>query len=185
MKLLALDPGIRGCGAALFAEGRLVACDYVKNPVTVGNRAHEARTMASAVVAWAGFPEPDEVIAEYPQVYTVAFSKGDNNDLLALAGVDGALAALYPTTHFETYLPREWKQTMSKGVCASRVLRRLDPDELATLQKAAAKLRVTDIPALIKKDPEGKHLLFNALDAVGIGLKHVGRFEPRHSWEAA
>ncbi len=168
-RLLSLDPGIRGCGVALFTDGRLTACDYVKNLVKKGNDLEAIRAMAEAVLMWAlGAPVPTMLVCEFPQVYTAAFSRGDNNDLLALAGVGSALAALYPSVPVTTVLPREWKGQAPKEVMHARIKSRLDGPE-------------TDV--WVAAQYRGKSLFHNTADAVGIGLFHLGRLAPKKSWE--
>ncbi len=166
MKLLALDPGIRGCGVAFFIDGKLSYCDYVKNPAKTGNRITEIRDMALAIKGWGEYA--NEIVCEYPQVYTASLSKGDNNDLLALAGVGSALAALHPQVRVTTVLPREWKGQLTKEACEARIRSRLDTAELAILD------------AMVKRVGAKSH---NAVDACGIGLHAVGRFAPKRSWE--
>jgi hypothetical protein len=144
--LLAVDPGIRGCGAALFtvASKRLVACAYVKNPIRKGNDVQAALEMARAVLEWEKpirpLDGPTHLVVEIPQMYTLKHQKGDQNDLLPLAAVDGALAALYqvPVT---TYLPREWKGQIDKDATAARVTTRLDAAE----HDRARRLRRCDV----------------------------------------
>ena len=161
--ILAIDPGIRGVGAALFVNSWLEACAYVANPSTKGNGPLECLTMAKAVNKWCqlmGHLVIDELVVEWPQVYKV--SKGDPNDLLALAGVDAALAVeFYQGPYFKMthYKPREWKGTAPKEVFAKRILSRLTPDELLLI-------------------PSG-YLAHNAIDAVGTGLYKLGKLEPK------
>lgn len=170
--LLAIDPGIRGVGAALFLDGKLCAAKYVRNPVKKGNDfnavmgvADEVRDVA-AVWGLEHDPmalRPFRAVLEYPQVYTASKSKGDNNDLLPLAAVDGAIVALLgaPATRV---LPREWKGTITKEAVEHRVISRLGPEEILV---ASAAFR------------DAKSLAHNVVDAVGIGLHALGRFTPK------
>ncbi len=168
MKLLALDPGIRGCGVALFTEGRLVACDYVKNPVTKGDDFDAILAMGRAVLGRLQGYGPFDLIAEYPRVYLAAKSKGDNNDLLPLVGV-GAVVATFANSAVRVY-PASWKGQLPKDVCHARIRSRLDAAELVILEAAAKR---------------AKSLAHNMIDAVGIGLHHLGRFAPKKAWETA
>ncbi len=173
MKTLALDPGIRGCGVALFAEGRLVACDYVKNPVTKGDDFDAIVAMGRAVRDWRwvgatmlGSGHGFDLVAEYPRIYTAAKSKGDNNDLLPLVGV-GAAVATFASSAVRVF-PDTWKKQLPKDVCHARIRSRLDAGELVLLEAAAKR---------------AKSLAHNMVDAVGIGLHHVGRFAPKKAYE--
>lgn len=167
-RLLAVDPGIRGCGFSFFNDGRLVAAAYVKSIERRGNRAHEAVQMARSVLDVFKYTEaPNELAVEWPQVYAsrirAGVTKEDPNDLLALTAVDAAIAALLnvPVT---SYFPAEWKGQLTKEACRQRIETRLSDDELRTADAAAR---------------EAKSLDHNMWDAIGIGLHHLGRFARR------
>lgn len=169
--VIAVDPGIRGCGVALFKGEVLIACEYVRNPVKKGADLDAVVGVSRLVAAFAlvrtarsNLPVVDRAFLEFPQVYTASKSKGDNNDLLPLAAVDGAIAALLgcPATRVA---PRDWKGSMAHEAVEHRVLSRLIDGERDVL--AAAEKRA------------GKTLAHNVTDAVGIGLHAVGRFTPR------
>jgi hypothetical protein len=171
--VIAVDPGIRGCGVALFRGGVLVDCEYVRNPVKKGADFDAVVGAARAVDAWCfrsleAIPNDvgwsTRVVLEFPQVYTASKSKGDNNDLLPLAAVDGAIAALLgcPATRVA---PRDWKGSMAHEAVEHRVASRLDGDEMFVIDEAFGRA--------------GKTLAHNVTDAVGIGLHAVGRFTPR------
>ncbi len=172
MRLLALDPGIRGCGVALFDDnGRLAACDYVKNPVTKGDDFTAVLSLVQRVVVWVSDASTvsirfHEVVAEWPRVYTIAKSKGDPNDLMPLVGIGCAVAT--SAMNATRVYPHEWKGQMTKEVCHQRIRSRLDLDETNILNDACLR---------------AKSLAHNVLDSVGIGLHHLGRFEPKRSWE--
>lgn len=162
--ILVNDPGIRGCGAARFELGRLVRAAYVRNPSKRGNGIEECREMAQALARW-GAPDVDTVVSERQRIYTLAKqSKNgawrDPNDLLPLTGVSVALAALLPEAKAIGYFPDEWGGQVDKEVKNARALERLTPAERATIEDAGA-------------------LTHNILDAIGIGLHHLGRFARR------
>ena len=163
--ILAVDPGIRGVGAALFVNSWLEEADYIFNSSERGNGPLECATMAKAVKrvcdGW-GVTGVDRLVLEWPQVYDDAHSKGDKNDLLPLAGIDAALVMAFMTNPlFEVtyYIPKAWKGTAPKAVMGQRILSRLTPTELALI-------------------PSG-HLAHNVIDAVGIGLYYLGKLEPK------
>lgn len=159
----AVDPGIRGCGVAVFSNGRLIVAAYVRSPVKSGCDAAAAAAMGEAVAE--RLPCLGELALEWPRVYASRIregrSKADPNDLLALCGVQAVVAARcrLPSGSVRCYAPSDWKGQMPKGVCGLRVRSRLDPVELGILDDA-------DCPP---------SLMHNVLDAVGIGLHHVGR----------
>ena len=159
--LLALDPGIRGCGVSLFDSTKTLAeAHYVENTARTGNKAAECVSMAEAVRSFAARWSVTTVVVEWPQVY-VKRLRTNPNDLLALAGVDSALCALFPRCKHVTYLPMEWKQQIDKEAHHRRAMARLSEAECGCIK----------LPA--------KDLQHNVFDAIALGLKHLGRLEPK------
>ncbi len=119
--------------------------------------------MARAVVDFMTFhaSEPDVLVFEWPQVYGDVRGK-DPNDLLALCGVDAAIAMFFSAKTF-TYLPAQWKGQMKKAPCHERIRGRLSAGELQVALKGAA--------------VAGK-LAHNMWDGIGIGMHHLGRLKP-------
>jgi hypothetical protein len=176
LRLLAVDPGIRGCGAALFEDRELVKAGYVKNGVKEGDNPKAILSMALELMNWIGDwwkapfyykPGEQELVIEWPQVYRAGKLKGDPNDLLPLAGIGCALGA-YLELHGATvrYLPREWKGQLPKDVVQRRVIERLSLEEVANIELAGARSH-------------------NIYDAVGLGLFHLKRFDPRRGRDVA
>ncbi len=158
--LISVDPGIRATGVGVFMDKTLISSQYLYNPMSKGLGPDASSAMAWAVHEWLIYTFPNLVgslVMEWPQVYTV--SKGDPNDLLPLAGVDAALVALLrvPSTH---YLPFDWKGQLPKEVMCQRAFERLTDDE---------KTKVHNVGALTH----------NVLDAIGVGLHHLGRLKPK------
>lgn len=154
--LLAVDPGIDGCGCALFAGPVLVLAHYVKNPASdLATLAERVKCMAIAVNdAHEGVRA---LVIELPQAYAKkSKQKGRQQDLITLALVVGAVLDRQgvPST---TLFPYEWKRQMPKAITRRRVGKRLDATERATIVLPAASLQ------------------HNVYDATGIGLHHVGR----------
>jgi hypothetical protein len=154
--LLAIDPGLRGCGVALFRDGELEQAVYVEGH----NHAQRAAcwlAMVGAVDDFVGRRTVGQLVLELPQVYTAAKSKGDNNDLIQLAAVCGGLSHTFRTAEQRVYLPAEWKGQVPKEIVHARIMTRLKPHE-----KAAISCRK-------------QSLLHNVLDGTGLGLKFLDR----------
>lgn len=188
--LLAIDPGIRGSGAALFGSGargdviarprvpsgELFAACYVKSPAKSGNGPAECLAMAGAIVTWAveviGHPSAalviDRVVFEWPRIYQDdhKVKRTDNNDLLPLPGIGCAVCAFLPHAEHVSLHPDEWKKQQGKGTTAGRILGG---------ERARGRLTAAEQARITRKGAKDH----NTLDAIGIGLKHVGRFE-RH-----
>lgn len=172
--ILAVDPGIRGCGCAVFDGGKLVKAAYVPNLVEEGNRACEAASMAAGVERWfRGLFDPawfklDALALEWPHIYAKRIREGktkeDPNDLLALCGVQASIATLLEEAETYSYLPAEWKGQMKKEPCHQRI---------------ADRLAVPEQNVLILASDEAGSLSHNIWDAVGIGLFHLGRFDKK------
>lgn len=159
--MICVDPGLRGCGVACFDDGtgELSWAGYVKNPNKKdrGPRAHYE--MASAVANMLHRSDFDaQLVVEFPVIYP-GVSEIDPNDLVDLAGVDGALAAhmIRPET-VRHVTPREWKGQVPKKIMNRRVLSKLSDIEKSRIEKVGAK----------------DH---NTLDAIGIGLHMLGRLK--------
>ncbi len=170
MYMLSVDPGIRGCGIACFADGVLYGAAYVESPLQRSDLDVAACVaMARAVVAYCAWSTPggfDEVVCEWPQIYTPGKMKGDPNDLPPLVGVDCAICASYPNAKHVSYRPAEWKGGLPKfgksgeNPMEQRVMLRLDEKERAAIWW-----------------PSAKSLAHNVTDSLGLGLFHLGRFE--------
>lgn len=161
--LLAVDPGTRGCGVALFDGQRLILADYVYNPSKFRGdaRMSDCLAMAHAALDWVLPTRLDEIVIEHMVIYHSGRGKrgADPNDLLRLAEIGGAICVLSGAAA-KSYSAKEWKGSLPKEICHRRVLDRLSIDERSRLQGPMS-------------------LLHNVLDAVGIGLHHLGRLEVR------
>jgi len=163
---LAVDPGIRGCGVALFIEGKLLEATYIKNPVKKGNDPEVSANMAYEVFAWyctqiEKFPVIDiELLLEKQQTYGGKAARGDANDLFPLAAINGALVAYIKSRRTISYFPREWKGNVNADIMIERIKSRLTTEEMSTVMLTSA-----------------KSLHHNIWDAVGIGLYHLCRLE--------
>ena len=154
---VSIDPGLRHLGLATFCDETLTYAGLIKNPETTA-RGPKAWVAMAEVVA----REVDDRVlmthdfaSEVPQVY--ARGPGDPADLLELAGVVGAVAAVIGAGRATGYLPRVWKGQVPKAVMCRRIEDRLSDDEKDAVEKCPASLR------------------HNVLDAIGIGLYHLGR----------
>lgn len=151
-----MDPGLRGCGVALFRDEELEQAVYVEGNGSA-QRAEAWVQMVSAVREFVGTRRVERLVVELPQVYVAVRTKGDPNDLVQLGAVVGALCLAFQEATQHVFLPAEWKGQVPKEIVHARVASRLS---------AAEQGRITC---------RRKSLLHNVLDAVGIGLKDLGR----------
>ena len=170
--ILAIDPGLRHFGAALFDGVTLARAALIRNPIKTGNDLAVGFAACEALIRWLGdrtvIGSIHTVIVEIPRVYPAANQKGDQNDLIALAGVAYALAcAVVSAEKRVRYFPREWKGTIDGDTMVKRIEARLSAQEQAAIETCPASLR------------------HNVIDAIGIGLKYVDRLEPHRVFPGA
>lgn len=164
--ILALDPGLNASGCALFDSGTLQRAWLVRPyRESIDSNLQRIRRMARQIYACLPDFERNAIsalVGEWPQVYTAGKGKGDPNDLLPLAGVVAGVACLLPEhIRASTYSPRDWKGTTDGDKFTEKIESRLTEEERTRIAPCAPGLR------------------HNVLDAVGIGLKAVGRLEKR------
>lgn len=168
--ILAIDPGVRACGVAVLRDDvTLFRAALVKSPVTAGNDAAACVAMALAVTGWVSslqvipWDTKHTLVVEWPRVLSASRQRAakrdvDQNDLLALVGVDCAVAMAYrETMSLVTVFPDQWKGQVPKTVMNARVWERLSSEERENVTK---------------KD-------HNVLDAVGLALYQAGRLTRR------
>lgn len=157
--LVTIDPGLRHCGLAVFRDGVLRAAYLVRLGADDAQTAAARFALATQVFSLAG--HPDRLVIELPRIYPAARQKGDQNDLIQLATVAGAVVGRVLARHVEFIYPRTWKGTINADVMTERITERLTADESTRVEKCPASLS------------------HNVYDAIGIGLHVLGRLEPR------
>lgn len=162
--LVAVDPGINGCGVAVFERQLLTRAFYCKNDCPKAQKDHYYRAAAMAAAVWditvALKPCPQSLIVEYPRVYRAGKGKGNPSDLLLLTAVGGALAVLayrQGVPHIQTVEPEQWKGQLPKEISHARILATLTSQEKCNIVACA------------------QSYMHNVLDAIGIGLWRVSR----------
>lgn len=164
----ALDPGLDHPAVAIFSPaGVLEYAARVRVPgklakLCTAERCRQiAHLVADPVIAACADCPITMFVYELPQIYTAIKSKGDPNNLMKLGPLCGAVSALLDCACQE-YLPGEWSHKTKKitrgdpwaSQRGHRVRGRLTDEEAATVQAT-----------------------HDAVDAVGIGLHHLGRFD--------
>lgn len=175
--MVALDPGLRMCGVAVFKDKVLVSAQVVHN-----DPAHSALRGAKTWLAMAaevkfvvqphcpfGDSGDATLVHELMQVYGLGNRKGDPADLIELAGVAGAVVGVLDPFHAVSYLPREWKGSTPKKVHQVRILSKLDAVEESQIEG--------DLTRVKDRSAAEDAVVRNAVDAVGIGLFHLGRLK--------
>jgi hypothetical protein len=167
--IVSFDPGLREAGFAVFSGGLLARAVLIRNPEKVKRDGPAWYSMSQEVGRVFGQPtcfgtptswEKFAFVSEIPQVYREGQSANvDPADLTNLAGVVGAVIGALNPNEVHTYVPAKWKGQVPKDIHNKRILARLDAEERAILDAVKC-------PASLKH---------NVIDAVGIGLFHLGR----------
>jgi hypothetical protein len=158
-QMIAIDPGLRGSGVAVFNEQtkQLLKAKYVKNPAITDRGPACWVRMAQAINGWLEYDGSQQIIIEYQRL-RIGREKGDPNNMMELQGVVGAISGLFYEWPPVAYFPEQWKGTIKKEVMTQRILNRLTPEELLVIGPLNSKSH-------------------NTIDAVGIGLYHLGRLK--------
>lgn len=168
--VVALDPGMRRPGLAIFAGGTLVHAASFPEPAArrcvdrLDRAMSAAHLIYSATVEVIGDTPVDLFASEFPQIYGAGYSEVDPNTLLPMVLQIGALAALLACEQHRTFLPRDWTLGTSKDDGAKR----------RRLPSSRARLIGKNLTPREKQLYEGDADP-DATDAIGIGLFALGR----------
>lgn len=168
MITLAIDPGIRSPGAAVFVDETLIAATRIKVPAAVHkqNLGDRVCIVARLINGWFQtlYPVGEiELVYEWPQIYRASRSKGDPNALLKTLAIGAAASALVRADRVFTPTPHDWARNTSKATSG-------DP-----WNSPRAKMVDRRLSAAERAHVPSSH---DAIDAVAIGLWQIGRFEP-------
>lgn len=188
-EMISLDPAFgvhSSVGVAHWRAGKLVGCARVQLEKLPDRQAAEesaggrCQRMGRTVLQWiaARNAEPRTYVYEWPQVYRAARSPGDPNDLIGLAAVGAsvgmALALLMAQRNIGleilTCTPGDWAGQLPK-------VKSGDPWKSQRGQRIAVRISPAEREAIPRSH--------DALDAVGIGLYVLGRFERRRVFPGA
>lgn len=185
--LLAVDPSLNSPGLALFGQDGLIAATRLNTiefkDLPDGERwLRVARALAAWVLPQLKQAQPDllTVIFERPQIYTREKSKGDPNQLAAIAGVASCLVGILsqsgPVTVSSPH-PHEWIGQLAKTchVCKKNLKKCPECKGSAWNTPRGRRIRSRLTQAEIALVPDQN----DAIDAVGLGLYSLGRLAPR------
>jgi len=189
---LALDPGYKQSGIALFSDDRLIYAALIEI-APKDNLAAQWQAIAEATKDAINFRILDQygvnVATEIMQV-DGRTGRSQANALLQLQGVAGAVCGFVTTAESFGYKPSTWNKNRAKSGNHTRILRRLDKHERFDLVYHSEKITDGDKKSLmesLKPKIAGYDQLYeraadektgqaeHVLDAVGIGLYHLGR----------
>lgn len=173
MITVGVDPGVHACGVGVMSGNTLIAAALVTTDegrgTSPGRLAFQVwEFVARHLRARASFEGMGRFVIEYPQAYEPGQQKGDQNDLIRVALVAGAVAGVAwdrAQCTAELILPRVWKGTVKKEAMTERIENRLEIDEK------------------FKIEPVAQNLRHNVIDGVGIALWATGRLERRRVYD--
>lgn len=158
--LITVDPGVQGCGLALFDNKRLDFAAYIKktNGQVAYNVADEINSLIKIDIS---AHDIVELVIEIPQIYDSAHQKGDQKDLVDLAVISGAIAGACrnSVTNMLFVRPAEWKGQTPKHITEIR----------ARACLSSAEKRCTVLAA------KAKTKAHNVWDAIALGLWRLKR----------
>jgi len=150
VRLVAIDPGARSVGIAVFEYAELYSTRWL-----------EAPNVTALIDLIGPLSSVDVVAVEVPQVYPGSRSLAPAGDLISVAFTAGAVAATCRAPNWLTFAPARWKGNAPKEAIRKRILSTLSPSEISTLNAQLTLIA-----------PSKQH---NAFDAVGIGLYALNR----------
>jgi hypothetical protein len=166
---LFIDPGIseeNGTGWAHFVENIGVAfvhsCGLVQAPrnYPLWRKCLFIMHHVNAAAAPGTGGPYDLLVIEHMRVYPIARMKGDPNDLLDLAVLEGTLLQISAAD--QKLVPaRDWKGQVPKNVMKPRIQRSLSEAERSVVRDATQSMNAKAAS--------------NVWDALGLGLHHYGR----------
>lgn len=176
LKFASIDPGKWSVSVAIWTEHdctcrlcpknsvRLTWAGLLNNPhkEDQAERAERWGQLARVVNAMIAVKTGDvsaatSLILEIPQVYGGVRDE-DPNDLIDLAGVQGAIVGVTGAVVEWSPLPREWKGQLPKEVSAQRVEAKLTEEEKRRIEWPAKRLR------------------HNVYDAIHMGIVFLERY---------
>lgn len=163
-RLIAIDPGVRMCGYAIFNKRKLAEAGIVRTKYdNLYSQVFVLTNLLSNEIIYSKpCVEPfNNFVIELPVVYDKKQQKGDPNDLIRLAFVAGAITRGLCGSHFPRALtptPREWKGTLKKEIHHERIKRACPEAE----------------PIALKTAKTYRH---NVYDAIGLGLWALERID--------
>lgn len=167
--LIALDPGLRKAGLAIYQDGSLshalTVRSHCEDDDVATAAAAMARSCADAVGGWAlPYGSPATWVVETQQHYA---GKSVAADLVALTTATGWIlgVCVWPNSRVHLVLPRVWKGQLKKEIVRSRVQAILNADELAAFRLPDGRRQGT-----------ADRASHDAWDAVALGAWALGRW---------
>lgn len=159
MYTLAIDPGVRELGWALFRMDEFVTGGVSSVPGTLPNLGHNVSQHRRNIYNATGHLHVDFVAVEAME-YADRRAKSVPADLLRVQWVGAALGGMF-ATQITPVTPTTWKRSVPKDIHHKRIRAKLTKREAVALERAE-----TAVAAGLRH---------NLVDAVGIGLWAVRR----------
>lgn len=125
--ILGVDPGLSATGVCLWNPiKQILSFETIRTDFHPLWGLHERCVfIANQVNESLGGRKPDVMVIEHMQVYQQRKQKGDPNDLVDLAFLEGVIAQRVRAGACLTPTPRQWKGSIDKKVHHRRLMREL------------------------------------------------------------
>lgn len=165
---LAIDPGKKLCGAALFVDDKLRFLEVIEGagPLEVIHAVDDWYLDKLMRLNHNAFQPISLLVVEGQTIYR-GVSRENPNDLLPLAFVSGGICALVDAEEVRNPSPKEWTGSVKKAVRHQRLLARMSAEDRALVEGLTCSNR----------------LAHNAVDAIGLGLFALGLLRPHAAKE--
>lgn len=160
--LVSIDPGV-AAGVAVWEDRELASAWLVQSTGAAEFVDHSKTIIATLRYRFGAALEGARLICEVPQIYHQSKQKGDQNDLIYLTLLVGAIAVRFaPIGEVTLVTPFDWKKNTPKEVMTKRTQAVLSPAEQARIEL-----------------PRATKIQHNVWDAVGIGYYHLKKGNKR------
>lgn len=159
---------------------RLLSVDPGVNSIYVATWCGQELRTVGETTNW--MLNSDHIVIECPTLYQGRVVDTDQRDILNLVRTVERVKVLSNYDHWKEYLPRDWKGQDKKWITHHRVLTSLTDAERKTVKRACGEdiaeyVEAACVAAAEHKKPKYSRKSHNLLDAVGIGLHHLGRLK--------
>lgn len=160
--IMSIDPGLEYFAAAFWLHGNLIKADFYEAESTnaeLAQRALYTGNLFEATLKQSPLDAVSLVVFECPVIYPK--SKAPPTDIMALYGAVVAMASICTKRYILSRFvePRKWKGNVPKEVFGKRIEAKLMDKERKLAQ--------------LDRFPKTKR--HDVVDAIGIGLWHLGR----------
>ncbi len=125
ISIMGVDPGLRACGVALYANGHWCTATIRVEEHDLARRVEKIVERVAAIACGV----VDVLVIEKPQVYQAERQEVDANDLVNLAVLVGAVLGRVVAKRVLLPLPAQWKGQVPKKIHHRRIRNKTGLDQ--------------------------------------------------------